>query len=233
MNNRVLSIAWRLVAAVLLVVATGVTYLLLVRTESGQEADQRVLETFDPSFTRASGEVPLPLEVPVPALFALALVLVVVIGLARRAYRRTAAAVGLMVVVAGFAQLLKVALDRPNLAERIHSTSNSFPSGHVTVAAMSVFALLLVLPRLGRFVAAPLGVAWIVAVGVSTLTVGWHRPSDCLGGFFLAAAGYALASACVVERRGPRLPADAATVELAVPRPAPGQQDRQPFSVPR
>lgn len=224
-----LSIAWRLTAAALLVVAVGLTYVLLVRTESGQEADQRILETFDPSFTRASGEVPLPLEVPVPALFALALVLVVVIGLARRAHRRTAAAVGLMVVVAGFAQLLKAALERPNLAERIHSTSNSFPSGHVTVAAMSVFALLLVLPRAARFVAAPLGLSWIVAVGVSTLTVGWHRPSDCLGGFFLAAAGYALASACALERRPQRLPADATTVVLTAP---PGHQDRARFSVP-
>ncbi|MFI5613699.1 phosphatase PAP2 family protein [Amycolatopsis sp. NPDC051903] len=232
MNNRVLSIAWRLVAAAVLAVATGVTYLVLVRTEAGQEADQRILETFDPSFTRASGEVPLPLEVPVPVLFTIALALVVVIGLVRRAYLRTVAAVGLMAVTAGVAQLLKAALDRPGLAEEIHSTSNSFPSGHVSVAAMSVFALLLVVPRLARFAVAPLGLAWIVAVGVSTLTVGWHRPSDCLGGFLLAATGYALASAFVVAR--PPRPADGPTVVLGVPATQPiPYVDRRQFSAPR
>lgn len=224
-DNRVLSIAWRLVAAAVLAVATVTTYLVLVRTESGQETDQRLLETFDPSLVHMSGEVPLPLKVPVTMLFLLALALVVVIGLVRRAYTRTAAAAGLMVVTAGVAQLLKSALDRPDLAGEIHSANNSFPSGHVSVASVSVFALLLVVPRAARFVVAPLGLAWIIAVGVSTLTVGWHRPSDCLGGFFLAATAYALASACVAAR--PTDPAEATTVVLEVPAAAPCQVDDQ------
>ncbi|MCE7003670.1 phosphatase PAP2 family protein [Kibdelosporangium philippinense] len=190
----------RLPVAVLLAVATSVTYVVMVGTAGGQLLDYEMLSWFDPTFTRASGEVPLPLTVPAPALFVGTLIVVCVIGLGRRVIRRTVVAVVLMVVAAALAQLLKVGLARPDLAQQIPYTDNSFPSGHVTVAAICVFAVLLVVPgRAQWFVAVP-GFVWVGAVGISTLVAGWHRPSDFLGAVLLAASCYATATAFVVER---------------------------------
>jgi membrane-associated phospholipid phosphatase len=191
----------RLVVAALLAVAAGLAYVILVRTAGGQAADHWLLSYFDPTFTRASGEVPVPLRIPAPAVFAVTLLAVCVIGLSRRVFRRTTVAVMLMGVAAALAQLLKTGLDRPDLAQRIRYTDNSFPSGHVTVAAVCVFALLLVVPPLARWFVAVPGAVWAGAVGISTLVVGWHRPSDVLGGVLLAAACYAAATAFVVESR--------------------------------
>jgi membrane-associated phospholipid phosphatase len=198
-SNSGQTICFRLFVAALLGVATGLTYFVLVRTASGQAADHRMLSWFDPTLTRASGEVPLPLTVPAPVLFAGTLFAVCVIGLSRRAVRRTVVAVVLMGVAAALAQLLKLALDRPDLAQKIRYTDNSFPSGHVTVAAVCVFALMLVLPTRTRWVVAVAGSVWVCAVGISTLVAGWHRPSDFLGGVLLAATCYAAATTFVVK----------------------------------
>ncbi|MBP2326281.1 membrane-associated phospholipid phosphatase [Kibdelosporangium banguiense] len=179
--------------------ATVVTYLVLVRTAEGQATDHTVLSWFDPTLTRMSGEVPWPLKIPVTMLFAGTLFVVCAIGLSRRAYRRTVMAALLMGVTAALAQLLKSSLERPDLAHQIRYTENSFPSGHVTVAAVCVFALLLVVPANVRLIVAAPGLVWIGAVGVSTLVTGWHRPSDFLGAVLLAASCYAVATAFVVE----------------------------------
>lgn len=201
MSNSAPAIRLRLFVAALLAVATGLTYLILVRTADGQIADRWILSWFDPTLTRASGEVPLPLRIPAPAVFIVTMLVVCVIGLSRKVIRRTVVAVVLMGVAACLAQLLKVALDRPDLGQRIRytSNSNSFPSGHVTAAAVCVFALMLVLPVSIRWVVAVLGSVWVGAVGISTLAAGWHRPSDFLGGVFLAATCYAVATAFVTE----------------------------------
>jgi membrane-associated phospholipid phosphatase len=62
----------------------------------------------------------------------------------------------------------------------------SWPSGHAT-AAMS-FALCAVLAAPGRLrpLVAALGAAFTVAVCYSFLALGWHYPSDVLGGFLVA-----------------------------------------------
>jgi membrane-associated phospholipid phosphatase len=194
------TISLRLTVAALLAVATGLTYVVLVHTASGQAADHRMLSWFDPTFTRASGEVPFPLTIPAPAVFTVILIAVTVIGLSRRLARQTLVAVVLMGVAAVLAHLLKAALDRPDLAQRIRYTDNSFPSGHVTVAAVCVFALILVLPPRTRWFVVVVGSVWVVAVGISTLVAGWHRPSDFLGGVLLAATCYAAASAAATVR---------------------------------
>jgi membrane-associated phospholipid phosphatase len=208
MSNRVWPASLRWIVAALLAVAMGVTYVLFVWTVEGQVVDHQIMSLFDPTFVRASGEVPVPLQVPVPALFVGTLVVVLVVGLWRRDARRTVAAVALMGVTAGIAEVLKEGLIRPDLAEELRRTSNSFPSGHVTAAAVSVFALLLVSAGAARWVVGLAGWAWVGAVGVSTLVAGWHRPSDVVGGILLAATVYMATTALTREpvlQKGPAM----------------------------
>ncbi|SDI79735.1 PAP2 superfamily protein [Frankineae bacterium MT45] len=76
-------------------------------------------------------------------------------------------------------ELLKlVVLQRPNLLGAYTELANSLPSGHTTVAASAAVTAMLFTPRRGRPAAALLGAAYAAAVGVSTLTGRWHRPSD-------------------------------------------------------
>ena len=74
----------------------------------------------------------------------------------------------------------RVLVTREVLGPGIEITPNSFPSGHTTLAATAMIALVLAGGR-ARVVLAPLGVAWTTAAGIGTLVVGWHRPSDVIG----------------------------------------------------
>jgi membrane-associated phospholipid phosphatase len=63
--------------------------------------------------------------------------------------------------------------------------ATSFPSGHTTAAASIAVALLLVVPATYRLVAATVGLALTAAVGISVVVLGWHYPSDVLGGLLV------------------------------------------------
>ncbi len=105
---------------------------------------------------------------------------------------RVRLAVGILVSIAGAngtAQLLKVVLQRPDLTTTApFGYGNSFPSGHVTVAASLALAALLVTPRRLRGVTALVGTAYVTIVAVSTLTAGWHRLADAAGAILIALA---------------------------------------------
>lgn len=73
------------------------------------------------------------------------------------------------------------ALDRTIDAE-------AYPSGHATAAMTLALAAVLVSPRAARPAAAVLGALLALAVGVSTIVIEWHFPSDVLGGYLLATA---------------------------------------------
>lgn len=88
------------------------------------------------------------------------------------------------------AELLKIVLpasSHPGNAVRL-AGQGSFPSGHATIATALALAFLALCPvRLrGRWVGP--AVVWTVGVAVATVTAGWHRPSDAVGGILLAAA---------------------------------------------
>jgi len=69
----------------------------------------------------------------------------------------------------------------------------SWPSGHATAAmTMALCAVLVAPPRL-RPTAAVLGGGFAIAVAYAILTLGWHLPSDVLGGYFVAGTYVALA----------------------------------------
>jgi membrane-associated phospholipid phosphatase len=125
---------------------------------------------------------------PVPLILA-ALVLV---GVAIwRGRLRVAAAVPVILIGATAAsQVLKPALALPRFSEWLGDgqiTAASWPSGHSTAAmALALCAVLVASPRWRPAVAA-IGAVFAVAIAYSLITLGWHWPSDVLGGFLLAA----------------------------------------------
>lgn len=140
--------------------------------------------------------------------YALAGVAVIAAALIRKGLR-TAAAVGLLLVGANVTtQLLKVLLAHHRDIESIGLTrirDAAFPSGHATAAMSLALAILIVVPRAYRPLAAALGALFTVAVSFSILVLAWHFPSDVVGGYLVATAWGLTASAALqyVNERWP------------------------------
>jgi membrane-associated phospholipid phosphatase len=152
-------------------------------------------------FRRASGSELAPVQhvgertlatIDVGSLVVGALVLGVV-ALVQGRVVRAMAAVGLVGVSVGSAELLKHGLPRlpwvlpPGRAATI-------PSGHAAVAVSLGLALVLAAPPLLRPTAALMGAMYAAAVGFSLVALGWHYPSDvaaafCLCGLWACVAG--------------------------------------------
>jgi membrane-associated phospholipid phosphatase len=62
----------------------------------------------------------------------------------------------------------------------------SWPSGHATAAMSLALTSVLAAPARLRPVVAAVGAGFAVAVSYSFLTLGWHYPSDVLGGYLVA-----------------------------------------------
>lgn len=121
------------------------------------------------------------------------LVATVAIGFIALIRRRLAVALGAMVLIAGAnltTQVLKRVVVRPELGVDLEraSAGNSLPSGHATVAASVAVALVLVLPARLRPAGAFVGAVAAAAVGVATLSAGWHRPSDVVAALLIVGA---------------------------------------------
>jgi membrane-associated phospholipid phosphatase len=105
---------------------------------------------------------------------------------------RAALAIGAILLGANVTtQLLKPLLAAPRPGTVIDGRQlvelASWPSGHATAAMSLTLCMVLAVPsRLRPYVAAA-GAAFTVAVVYSFLTLGWHLPSDVLGGFLVAA----------------------------------------------
>jgi membrane-associated phospholipid phosphatase len=80
-----------------------------------------------------------------------------------------------------------------------------WPSGHTTGAMTLALCLVLVVRRRVRPLAAAVGGCFTVAVVYSLMVLGWHLPSDSVGGFLVAASWtfLVLAVARAAERRWP------------------------------
>jgi membrane-associated phospholipid phosphatase len=106
---------------------------------------------------------------------------------------RRAGAVGVLLVGANVSsQLLKplLAYHRP-LWEQWHIQNivdAAYPSGHATAAMALALAVLMIVPRSFRPLAAALGALLAVALSFSILVLQWHFPSDIVGGYLIATA---------------------------------------------
>jgi len=129
--------------------------------------------------------------------YACAGLLCIAIALARRRGWRALAVTGLLAVTGITTQLLKHALAQPRLEHWLPEqvATNSWPSGHSTAAMTLALCAILVAPPALRASAAMLGGAFAVGVGYAVLVLGWHYPSDVLGGFLVAGLWTSLAVA--------------------------------------
>lgn len=136
---------------------------------------------------------------PVPYA-AIGLALVVLALLRRRG--RTAAAILLLLVVTGFTtESLKLLLAHPRPEEWLGAgqiAAASWPSGHATAAMTLALCGVLAAPARLRPTVAVFGALFAVAVSYALLALGWHFPSDVIGGFLVAALWTALAVAALL-----------------------------------
>lgn len=187
-------------AAVLCVVAFVALYLFFVRDEAGQAIDQLAFNGAEDGTTGMALTQRL-LDLIPSVMVAVGAVVSIAIAVVRRAWFALIVAVASATAAVVTTQLLKnIVLTRPDLGVDGY-VSNSFPSGHTTVAAASALVVFLVASPHTRWLAGTIGAAFAVAAGVSTLVSLWHRPSDviaallvvsfwgCVGGAVLTRSG--------------------------------------------
>ncbi|MDT9692803.1 phosphatase PAP2 family protein [Streptomyces sp. P9(2023)] len=191
------------------VLLMAVVYAGLVLTATGQRWENAVLTgRLTDETLAAAHEANRTLQHITVYSLAVALLVLTAIGMIRRRYALTVAALGTVAVSLFLAEVLKrYLLVRPDLVEAPpHLTQNSFPSGHTTIAMSVMFGLVLVVPYRARGLAVGLCALWATAVGAYTVAAGWHRPSDAIGADLLV-----LAVACgflaLLARRGKVAPA--------------------------
>ena len=190
----------RCVAASATAVASmAMLYLVAVRTLKGQIFERVAANGRSLQPLRVRGAAWILLDTISAG--SLAAVLVVVVGVALWARRPRSARTAAVVVIGsvGSTELLKlVILTRPDLA--VVGDPNSFPSGHTTVAVSLVVACLFVVPPGRRGLVALVGTPYAIGIGIGTVIVGWHRPSDVLGAWLMVGA-WAFAALGVLHRR--------------------------------
>jgi membrane-associated phospholipid phosphatase len=192
-------VARAVVMIALAVAAFLATYLVFVRTGTGQRLDQVAIDHVGQAW-RTRVAVANVLDWITSGLIVLVSGACVVIAAIRQ---RWLLAAGALVVVAGAnitTQLLKkVVLSRPDFG---YGVTNSFPSGHTTVVTSLVLAVLLVAPRSSRWLVELAGSVCVAVIGVGTVVNAWHYPSDVIGGLLVGLA--VLVAISAVEPADPR-----------------------------
>jgi membrane-associated phospholipid phosphatase len=122
---------------------------------------------------------------------------------------RPSLALGAVIAVGGAnltTQALKFVFAHPRAQQFLGGGADigdvAFPSGHATAAASMAVALAIVVPGRLRALAALAGGAFALAVGAAVVVIGWHLPSDVLGGYLVAAGWGFLALAALAALRG-------------------------------
>lgn len=206
------ALAW--LTAIAATVGVFGMYAVFVRTRTGQLVDQAAFlgAVRGQSQLWDSARQILDL-VSVPFVAAVLAASMLIAALRRRWLQ--AAQVALLVAGANLTtQVLKtVVFTRPFL-DVGSPHGNALPSGHTTVAASSAAALLFVVPRRARPLAAVLGAVYTVLTGVATMVGQWHRPSDVVAAVLVVLAWSGLA--CALSAWG------APEVLPGTPRPLPG-----------
>jgi membrane-associated phospholipid phosphatase len=175
----------------------------------GRQADGNVLQGFrglDRPAIRPLANAVADLASPKPFV----VLAVVLVGLALlRGRPRTAVTVGLAMGLANLtSQLLKplLAVDRPSDGPPGSGPdAASWPSGHATASMSLALGAVLVASSRWRPSVAAVGAAYSLAVCYAFLSLGWHFPSDVLGGYLVAATWMCLGVAVLVAaaRRWP------------------------------
>jgi membrane-associated phospholipid phosphatase len=180
-------------------VGLGLLMALALGLSAGRHVDVRLFlrlaEDRPSGGTWADAIAALGNPLPVLAMLAFACVIALLRGCSRDA-------IAAVLVVAGAnvtTQLLKILLAHPRVRLAIGGDPfqpNTFPSGHTTAAASIAIAYAFVVPAALRNATLAMGTAFVLAVGCSVVVIGWHYPSDVIGGLLVAAAwGFAVLAA--------------------------------------
>lgn len=167
----------------------GLAYVGFIRSATGQLLDERFMRAADGLMSvdpARQGALSFLNALPEIA-GVLAATGLVIAALARRSVGAPMLALVTALGAAATTQLLKLMLPRPNLGIS-EANAVSFPSGHTTVAAAAMIAVVLVSsPRL-RPITATFGGLFTSLTAASTYVLGWHRPADVIGAVLVAGA---------------------------------------------
>jgi membrane-associated phospholipid phosphatase len=200
-----------LLAAVACLAGLGVTLLLAYFAPPFGGRDAATLQGFvDLNRPRLTPLLSHIAHLADPAPYGLIGLALVVMALARRRGRVAIAIVVVLVCAAVTSEALKPLLSHPRPQEWLGKgqiAAASWPSGHATAAMALALCGVLAVPARWRAAAATAGGLFSLAVAYAILTLGWHFPSDVIGGFLVAALWTSLAVAAIVrldELRPPR-----------------------------
>jgi membrane-associated phospholipid phosphatase len=189
-----------LLVALACVVLGAAVWLVAARTGWGARLDSAGLEGFTglatPERERVADVVSRSVD---PTPFVVIGAAITCIALARRRLREALAVIVMLAGGSYTAQLLQSLLagPRPHPAVDFRVGEAAWPSGHTTAALGLALCLVLVAPPRLRPVLAALGGLFVVAVVDSLMLLGWHYPSDVIGGFCLACFWLALGVAAL------------------------------------
>ncbi|UTI63202.1 phosphatase PAP2 family protein [Paraconexibacter antarcticus] len=147
------------------------------------------------------------------------------VAFCRRKGRVGVAIIFLLFLTGATTQTLKQGLAQPRFSDWLGNgqiAAASWPSGHATASMTLAFCAVLAAPPIARPTVAAVGALFAVSVSYSILALGWHFPSDVIGGFFVASMWTALAVAILEALPDRRADADAGarpTPRLPVPVP--------------
>lgn len=186
-----------------------------------ERADQSILDGFDGlQRPRVDSVATWIAKLCSPPHYMLLAPIPVLMALLRRRGRVAVAVITIILGANMTTELLKPLLAQPRAGAYVvglgHVSSASWPSGHATAAMALALCIVLAAPARLRPVAAAFGAVFAIAVSYSFLTLGWHEPSDVLGGFLVAGvwALLVIAALSATGRERPA-PSTAARVSLA------------------
>jgi membrane-associated phospholipid phosphatase len=166
------------------------TYFVAVRTVRGQFLDLLALSGQKVEPQRLVSSAGTLLGTISVASVAAAFVGVVAVGLLRNRRRVGLIVAGILFGAVSTTEVLKrVILTRPELVRLsdLDVAVNTLPSGHSTAAMSVVIAVILLVPKRFQFLASIFGAPYAVGIGIATVVVHWHRPSDVVAAWFVVA----------------------------------------------
>lgn len=145
-----------------------------------------------------------------PKPYALIGLSIAAVAFLRRRHRVGVAVIFLLFLTGATTQTLKQGLAQPRFSDWLGEgqiAAASWPSGHATASMTLALCAVLVAPQAARPTVAATGALFAVSVSYSILALGWHFPSDVVGGFFVASLWTLIAVAILAalpERGGER-----------------------------
>jgi membrane-associated phospholipid phosphatase len=213
---------WLLAVAAGQLAALAFVHRVFVGTARGQLLDTAALDGNTIGRSHIEGLVDTVLSAVTAVALVAATIAIGFIALMRGRVMLAAMATLLIVGANLTTEALSRVIERPDYGVDLEraAAGNSLPSGHATVAASVVVALVLVLPSRVRGLAAVLGAGYAALVGVATLSAGWHRPSDAVAALLVVGAWAAVAGLLLVvldrSEGQPAPPRRVATPMLAI-----------------